>query len=365
MSDSRQNPSRMRGFTLIELLVVIAIIAVLIALLLPAVQAAREAARRIQCTNNLKQLGLALANYESANASYPWAFALQAAPGSSLGYDQAYSCLGMLLPYFEQGSAFNAYNASLAYRTSPNATITGLMLNVLWCPSDPEIAGQAYTEQPNSQHGTPMNFTFSSYGGCYGYWAGIWYGTLATNPYNGAQVGTALGQHNGPIVSVGYATLVPGAARSSVRLSAITDGTSNTLAFGERAHALLSKADNSFYKWHWWISGNYGDSTFTTHYPLNIQKRNQTYPKLTEGGTFVNTASSFHPGGANFAFCDGSVRFIKDSINSWALTPATGLPNGVAMTGNGYTTTPGLTQPGVYQALGSINGGEVISADAF
>jgi prepilin-type N-terminal cleavage/methylation domain-containing protein/prepilin-type processing-associated H-X9-DG protein len=353
------------GFTLIELLVVIAIIAVLIALLLPAVQAAREAARRAQCVNNLKQVGLALHNYESANGSLPWAFAVQIAPGSALGYDQALSCMGQLLPYFEQTASFNAYNSSLAYRTDANATITGLGLNVLWCPSDTEIAGVHYTEGPSSTHTLPMNFTFSSYGGCYGYWAGIWYGTALTNPYNAAQVGPALQQQNGAIISTGYAVLLPGTGRAPTRLASITDGTSNTLAFGERAHGLLSKADNSFYKWHWWISGNYGDTTFTTYYPPNIQKKQASYPKITEGGTFVNTGSSFHPGGANFAMCDGSVRFIKDTINSWVVSPATGVPPGVGLTASGYTVTAGTTQPGVYQALGSINGGEVISADAY
>src|SRR5262245_7024661 len=71
---------------------------------------------------------------------------------------------------------------------------------------------------------------------------------------------------------------------ATVRLASITDGTSNTLAFGERAHGLLSKADKSFSKWHWWISGNYGDTAFTTYYPPNIQKENQSFAKVTEGG---------------------------------------------------------------------------------
>jgi prepilin-type N-terminal cleavage/methylation domain-containing protein/prepilin-type processing-associated H-X9-DG protein len=357
--------ARRRAFTLIELLVVIAIIAVLIALLLPAVQSAREAARRAQCINNLKQLGLALANYESSNGTYPWVFAAQLAPGSSYGYDQAYSCLGQLLPFIEQAPLFNAYNSSFAYRTSANVTVSGTQLNAFFCPSDTEMAGNSYTEAANSQHGVPQPFTFTSYAGCYGYWAGNWTGTSVTNPFSASEVSAALAQHNGAIVSVGYSQLVPGTGRSPVRLAAITDGTSNTIGFGEHAHGLLSKTDNSFNRWHWWISGDFGDSTFTTYYPINIQKKKANYKSITGGNAFVQGASSFHPGGANFAMCDGSVRFIKDSVSSWTIDPTTGMPPGITMTGSGFVVGAGAQQPGVFQALGSIAGGEVVSADAY
>ncbi|WP_250847247.1 DUF1559 domain-containing protein, partial [Aquisphaera insulae] len=364
MSRPTDSGARRHAFTLIELLVVIAIIAVLIALLLPAVQSAREAARRAQCINNLKQLGLALANYESTNGIYPWAMAMQTAPGNSLGYDQAYSCLGQLLPYAEQGPLFNAYNQSFAYRTNPNVTVSAAQVNLFFCPSDTEMAGNTYTEDPTSQHGIPQTFAFTSYAGCYGFWAGLWYGNNATNPYNGTEAASAMSQHNGAIVTSGYAGLMPGASHSLVRLASITDGTSNTIAFSEHAHGLLSKDDRSFFRWHWWISGDYGDSTFTTFYPINIQKKKQSYPTITGGNSFVQCASSFHPGGANFAMCDGSVKFLKDSIQSWTLDTKTGLPVGVTMSGTGYVTGAGFTGPGVYQALSSVRGGEVISADS-
>ncbi len=123
----------------------IAIIAVLIALLLPAVQAAREAARRAQCVNNLKQLGLALANYESANGSYPYGMAREnCGPNwvfSPNGYYVGSSLFVRMLPYIEQQTLANAYNYSLINWVGRNATVCATGLSVLWCPSDGSIAG--------------------------------------------------------------------------------------------------------------------------------------------------------------------------------------------------------------------------------
>ncbi len=358
---------RRRGFTLIELLVVIAIIAVLIALLLPAVQAAREAARRAQCINNLKQLGLALANYESSNGCYPMAAFAQYLPNRSP--DQAMSCFVALLAYAEQAPLFASFNTSFAYRCDPNVTVSGTGLNVLWCPSDSQIAGVFFTEAAGTHGKTlPQMFYFTSYAGCYGEWASI-----ISNP------SASLQQQNGAIVSNGISPVFgfgSGFARGGVvKIASITDGTSNTIGFSEHAHGLLSTTDpeNSFNKWNWWVSGNYGDTAFTVFYPINVQKRTQNWDDgaasggYTEGGAFLNAATSFHPGGANFAFCDGSVRFLKDSISTWALD-GTGTPLGASMnqsTKVWSVTDPTLFKPGVYQALGTINGGEVISSDAY
>ena len=150
-----------RGFTLIELLVVIAIIAVLIALLLPAVQAAREAARRIQCTNNLKQLGLGLANYESSNGVYPIAlvYGVGVGPCKSPGFGrgcQNTPWFVLMLPYIEQGPLYNSFNASIGMEGPPvgsaplggfvvNSTVFTTKIASFQCPSDSQ---NTFTSRP-------------------------------------------------------------------------------------------------------------------------------------------------------------------------------------------------------------------------
>jgi prepilin-type N-terminal cleavage/methylation domain-containing protein/prepilin-type processing-associated H-X9-DG protein len=355
--------ARHRGFTLIELLVVIAIIAVLIALLLPAVQAAREAARRLQCVNNLKQLGLALANYESASGTYPLGAVLQLC-GPNTATDGASPFVG-LLPFLEQAPLYNAFNASICTFDRANSTVTGAGLAAFICPSDYLTAADSYTTSPVY----PLTFRYTSYATNWGYFIGFSSGT-GTAP-------STLGQHNGVLPPNGFNVGPNPITRSTVRLAEMTDGASNTIAFGEHAHGLLSKTDStfavaSFYLFHRWAvaeSLNYNGSILTEYYPINAFKKYPPFfapPQL--GVFFASTligASSFHPGGANFALCDGSVRFLKETTDSWTLDPTTGLPAGVSYSQTtGFTIAPGA-RIGVFQALGSKDGGEVISADSY
>src|SRR5262249_32938351 len=126
----------------------------------------------------------------------------------------------------------------------------------------------------------------------------------------------------------------------------------------------LSKTDGSFTCWNWWTSGNLGDTEYAHFYPINPQKKLNNLMSIDQAGTFVNGASSFHPGGVNVCFVDGSVRFIKDSIDTWGFDPATGYPLGVTRDISVWILSPGA-KIGVWQALASIAGGEVISSDQY
>jgi prepilin-type N-terminal cleavage/methylation domain-containing protein/prepilin-type processing-associated H-X9-DG protein len=344
-----------RAFTLIELLVVIAIIAVLIALLLPAVQAAREAARRIQCTNNLKQLGLAAMNYESANGSLP--------PGSyaaTRDYDGAtkpgLSVFVRMLPFVEGQSTFNAANFAFSLESSSNATVASVGVSALWCPSDPIIAtGTAPLDASyNMPAGSTLNQYFTSYGGNEGLWdLDIQYNDDARYGYSGAYTARKANMNGVIFMS------------SNVRLSEITDGTSNTMIFAEHPHGRLpSNAPPSYYQW--WNSSYYTDTLVCTYYSINSDTKSVL--ATNQPDEYFQIVGSYHPGGANVGFCDGSVKFLKDSIQSLPFTFNTStFDNGYFLynsTTATYTIAPG-TRIGVWQQLSTRNFGEVISSDAY
>jgi len=361
-------PRQRRGFTLIELLVVIAIIAVLIALLLPAVQAAREAARRSQCVNNLKQLALAANNYESTNSCFPGGSYSSVTYPKTWHFAENFSCFVRMLPFTEQSAMYSAVNFNNNYGSYTNVTISGVRLAILTCPSDPMNTPVPLRNTSSASGVTPgWNFgvnnspdqppdsvylqAFTSYGGNMGTWP-VNYQQSYNSPaeYN---------QLNGVIYN-----------DSSVKISDIVDGTSNTILFGEHSKGGLYIYDPGFaVSDGCWNSGRYYDSMICSYYPPNVGLSGSNL------GTFSyyypTAANSFHPGGANFAFCDGSVKFLKNTINSWSYSTNVGankaqLPVGVSYSSSTfvYTVGPG-TQLGVYQQLSTRNGGEIVSSDTF
>ncbi len=317
----------------------------------------REAARRAHCTNNLKQIGLAVANYESANATYPCTGLYAGYPGGFVWYGQ--SAQVAILPYFEQSPIANAYNFSLANWITDNYTIHGIGLSSLWCPSDAavpkirtltHVAG-GYTPPQQTPPGRPILQAMSNYVPCVGMWG---------NPYDPWTL-DVLGAQDAMGGAVGAMT-----PQRATRLSNITDGTSNTILYGERAQGISTAAAISAdeYLGMWWDSSWWAHSNFDAEYGINAHLK---LSGLISAGCWwlpVEAASSLHPGGVNFAFCDGSVKFIKDSINSWQVISTC---DAIGIT---YNPTTGYEQigtavPGVYQKLVSRSAGDAVSSDSY
>jgi prepilin-type N-terminal cleavage/methylation domain-containing protein/prepilin-type processing-associated H-X9-DG protein len=350
MSTSRSR-ARSRGFTLIELLVVIAIIAVLIGLLLPAVQAAREAARRIQCVNNMKQIVLALHNYNDRFGSLPYAGGF--APHHGWGW------LPMTLPGMEQTNLYNAINFADSEECVGAQTVRKTVVPAFFCPDDPNAMklfpdrttpGAPCLGGPNTQdnpgqgggyNGMQCNYT-GSYGDGYNNkpgnqydtaGAGLTYGCGGCNA-SGSAAETPTADCPTPTGAYGsgpnHRGLFDYQSRSpAVTFADITDGLTNTIALGE----VLSFTRSQSAVW-FTNTGNTGGTSLPMNWINGICRANPAYPLSNSwaGRGF----SSLHPGGVNVGMADGSIRFLRETINQRT-----------------------------YNALGSRKGGNVVSADSY
>ncbi len=361
MRTSLRHPAR-RGFTLIELLVVIAIIAVLIALLLPAVQAAREAARRTQCVNNLKQMGLAINTYHDQFGSFPPSV-IGTGPGQT-GWG-SWTSSGMswrilTLPNMEQNPLYNAINFSLADGGNDAlATAYYTQIKVYLCPSDGNNNGgylpyntatgswPMFCPAPPGTGGTgakqvPVTNYYMSFGDNY-----------AILPLSGANPWESSYPVATGVARIGYngfwgtrGVIAPPSGDSELfrafadyrsmqvtNMAGVTDGTSNTIIVGE---GLPDQDANSCI---WDGTGSASGVTIPINWNTSVSTNfafGSGAPWNGRGSYAARGFKSRHPGGANFLFVDGSVHFLKASIN-----------------------------PVTYAALGSRNGGEIISSDAY
>lgn len=316
---------RNRAFTLVELLVVIAIIGILVGLLLPAVQAAREAARRMQCTNNLKQLGLAVHTYVDAIRKFPSGMYF-AGPGMTSRGDNVRKLPGFLwtmsiLPYVEQSALYNQFDISKRIPNAPNRALAATTLPFAICPS----ASNPFTHKAIGTTGNAFGYNdpglaTTNYVGCAGSFSGS------------AYYDSPLERRNGVIME-----------DTRFSFEAITDGTSNTFLAGETK--LYSFA------WDPALYGHYGAGNGVAGSPeamMRVGQFRSNPPSVASADVWRNSFSSRHVGGSNFVLADGSVHFIAEAIQH---------------TESLLTTTPPLdwSTVGVFQRLSGRNDGQVVS----
>jgi prepilin-type N-terminal cleavage/methylation domain-containing protein/prepilin-type processing-associated H-X9-DG protein len=343
-----------RGFTLIELLVVIAIIAVLIALLLPAVQAAREAARRSQCVNNLKQVGLAMHNYHQVHDSFPLGVSLNLYTPTQYKAKNSWSHFGMLLPFAEQQTFYNAANFSLGVEEGTdslvfwtNITATGAQIKNFVCPSDPNagagasatVKGVVFPDINSSNYvasvGTTTYLTLASgsadtiqqwnvpstgmftFQKVYGV-RDCLDGTSNTVAYSESLVGPAsnkAGQKGTGVTNVSGATGAMAMDAWSLNLTTLNGALGACDTAWRNGTSLDGQHGRN------WAHGAMAQTLFNTIVTPNSKQHGWAHCSNIGSsvvGVFSN-AASYHSGGVNTLMTDGSVKFIKDSIaqNTW------------------------------------------------
>jgi prepilin-type N-terminal cleavage/methylation domain-containing protein/prepilin-type processing-associated H-X9-DG protein len=320
--------TRRSGFTLIELLVVIAIIAVLIALLLPAVQAARAAARRIQCVNNLKQLGIAMQNHHDVNGTFPW--------GSKSSPAQTWTFL--IMPFVEQTVMYNALNQQKPATDFTNSTVVQSKLSLFNCPSDP-LAGATWISTK------PASIPNRSKGNYVVNWGNSDYeqNMASTDTFAPANLGSVVSIRGPFRVNNTTTAIAPFGIRD------IIDGTSNTMMVGELKIAadFNGKSDS---RGDVWSEGTKCGYMFTAATTPNSSIPDQldgtsgcpnataNPPCFAASGAQreFNAARSFHTGGVNTLFCDGSVKFVKDTVNIVTWRALSTKDGGEVLSGDSY-----------------------------
>lgn len=309
--------TRRSGFTLIELLVVIAIIGILVAMLLPAVQAAREAARRAQCANNLKQLGLAFHNFDSTFKYWPLS-----RPESSSSPQNNWA--PAILPYLEQQNLVSGYDLNQHWWVNPNRPLVQLHLRILQCPSTPNE--DRFQDKPES---TPPNKT----GACGDYFAPAGVHPDINNELPSSQQFPAGANLVGVI---GWGS--PTNRRNTI--SAVTDGTSHSILIAEDAGREDVYRGRTFYPVNYTGSPRVrarGGAWATTDNPYMIGQRLPWHASFSPipGPMGINNSNewghcfySFHPSGANFCFADGSIRHLSQATSLYTLAALVTRANG-------------------------------------
>ncbi len=308
------NRDRKREFTLIELLVVIAIIAILIALLLPAVQQAREAARRTQCKNNLKQIGLALHNYHDVYLRFPPGHLADTDLGTGVLVPGSGNLAGwatLILPYMEQGNLYDSFDFSIGITVSSNAPQAGLAVIPYRCPSDGNVEGPELTSKQNDVATGPLENNFATLRQVSNYVAVL--GTAAVRPSTSTDGSLANSTFGGVFF-----------ANSSTSFRDMKDGTSNTFVVGERKSIIAGTRTPVVFDEHerygYWAGlqivepagVSAGFVLVEDIYGLSISPLNDRGAGNADDPAF----SATHNGSVHFLLGDGTVRLISQNIDS-------------------------------------------------